>query len=111
MKKSEIKFEIDLDEKNIPEKIYWDATDSPSGKLTETKALSVSLWDPKQKNTMRIDLWAKDMTVDEMKQFCIETLGGMADTIKNSTGDEVMSDEIKSLCTKLVKHVQEESKK
>ncbi|MFN6946914.1 MAG: hypothetical protein ACK4ND_18360 [Cytophagaceae bacterium] len=46
-----------------------------------------------------------------MKQYCVETLGGMADGILNSTGDEFISNEIKELCIKLVKHIQEESKK
>lgn len=111
MRDSEIKFTVKLDDKNIPEKIVWEATDSPTGKPAETKSLSISLWDHTQKNTMRIDLWAKDMPVENMKQFCIESLGGVADNILNSTGDEYMSNEIKALCEKLVKHIQEEPKK
>src|SRR5688572_12759355 len=61
MKKSTINFTVDLDAQNVPEKIYWEATDKPDPKLSETKAICIALWDHEQKNTLRIDLWAKDM--------------------------------------------------
>lgn len=105
MKKSTINFTIELDDKNIPERILWDATDKPEAGLSETKSISVALWDHKQKNTLRIDLWAKDMPVDEMKRFHIECLGGLAQSILSSTQDEFMSQEINALCDRLVEHV------
>ena len=75
--------------------------------MTETKSISVSLWDHKTKNTLRIDLWAKDMPVEEMKRFHIDCIGGLAQTILSSTGDEFMASEINSLCERLVKHLKE----
>lgn len=111
MRKSEIKFTIDLDDQNVPEKIFWEATDNPTGKLEETKSIAISLWDPYQQNTLRIDLWSKDMAVEHMKQFCIESISGMAETIKNATGDEFIANEMKELCKRLVKHVEEEEAK
>ena len=69
MKKSTIQFEVELDNQNIPTRILWDATDKPEPGMTETKSISVSLWDQKTKNTLRIDLWSKDMPVEEMKRF------------------------------------------
>jgi gliding motility-associated protein GldC len=110
MKKSEIKFQIELDQNNIPDKILWQATDGPSNSLQETKSIAISLWDPKELNTMRIDLWTKDMTVYDMKRFYIEILDGMADGIANATGDEVMAKELRSVCSRLAKHVEETSK-
>lgn len=108
MRKSEIKFVVELDDKNVPEKILWDATDSPNGRPEETKAIALSLWDKEQKNTMRIDLWTKDMQVDEMKIFFIETIAGISQTLINSTGDEVMAAEIKGVVKKLIQHVEKE---
>jgi len=105
MKKSTIKFEIELDQQNIPSKIFWDATDKPDEGMSETKSISVALWDDHQKNTLRIDLWAKDMPVNEMKRFHIDCLGGLAQNILNSTGDEHMASEINALCEKLVNHL------
>ncbi|MBS1949681.1 MAG: GldC [Cytophagales bacterium] len=101
MKKSEINFKIELDQNNIPEKILWDATDKPEDGFSESKSISISLWDHLQKNTMRIDLWTKDMPVNEMKRFYIDCLGGLAQSILTATGDELMSGEINKLCEKL----------
>ena len=30
MRKSEINFSVELDDNNIPERIYWDATENPN---------------------------------------------------------------------------------
>jgi gliding motility-associated protein GldC len=106
MKKSTIQFAVQLDQNNVPEKILWDATDKPDAGMTETKSISISLWDDKQKNTLRIDLWTKDMPVAEMKRFYIDCLGGLAQSSLTATGDEFMSSEMNALCEKLVKHLQ-----
>ncbi|MEP1094175.1 MAG: gliding motility protein GldC [Cyclobacteriaceae bacterium] len=109
MKKSEIKLVVELDDDQIPEKILWDADEKDSKGLSETKSMSLSLWDHQTKNTMRIDLWTKDMPVEEMKRFYIDCLGGLGQSILNSTGDEYMNQEINSLCDKLVEHIKSES--
>lgn len=105
MKQSNIRFNIQLDDKNIPEKISWEATDNPHGGIEETKAIAISVWDDEQKNTMRIDLWNKDMRVDEMKLFCLETIAGVSETIKTSTGDTEMADKIKDLVKQLMTEI------
>lgn len=109
MKKSTINFTVQLDDNNIPDKILWDATDKPDPGLTETKAINIALWDHLQKNTLRIDLWAKDMPVDEMKRFYIDCIGGIAQSILSSTNDEFMANETNALCEKLVEHLRKES--
>lgn len=105
MKQSEINFKVQLDSNNVPDKILWEATEKPDPGLTETKSISISLWDHTQKNTLRIDLWAKDMPVDEMKRFYIDCLGGLGQSVLTSTGDEHMSSEINVLCERLARHL------
>lgn len=109
MKKSTITFTVQLDNNNVPEKILWDATDKPEQGLSETKSISIALWDHLQKNTLRIDLWAKDMPVDEMKRFYVDCLGGLAQSMLSSTGDEVMANETNALCEKLVEHLRKDN--
>jgi gliding motility-associated protein GldC len=109
MKKSTINFTVHLDQQNVPDKIFWDATDKPDPGLTETKSISIALWDHQQKNTLRIDLWAKDMPVEEMKRFYIDCIGGLAQSMLQSTGDEFMAHETNALCEKLVEHLRKES--
>jgi gliding motility-associated protein GldC len=110
MKKSEIKFSIELDANNIPEKIFWEATDNPNGRKEESKAIALAIWDQEQHASLRMDLWAKDMPVDDMKLFYLETIGGMADSLLTSTGDEVMSNSMKELVKKLLKHLENDQK-
>ena len=105
MKESEIKFKILLDNNRIPNKIYWNATESSKKGIEETKSISISLWDHKKKNTLRIDLWTKEMSIDEMKKFYIDTIGGLSQSILNSTGDEYISQETNKLCDKLIEYL------
>ena len=108
MKKSTINFTIELDQQNVPEKILWDATDKPEPGVSETKAISISLWDSMEKNTLRIDLWAKDMPVEDMKRFYVDCIGGLAQSALSATGDEFMAREMNALCERLVEHLKKE---
>jgi gliding motility-associated protein GldC len=94
---SEIKFEIELDQNRVPEKLFWTAADGGITK-EEAKAIMLSIWDSKAKETMRIDLWTKDMPVDEMKIFFHQTLVAMSDTFKRATDDEKMTNTMKDFC-------------
>lgn len=108
MRKSEIKITVELDQDNIPEKISWDADEKEQPGPSETKSVSLSLWDHKVKNTMRIDLWSKDMPVEDMKRFYIDCIGGLAQSVLNSTGDEYMSKELNDVCERFIEHVKKE---
>jgi gliding motility-associated protein GldC len=96
MKKTEIKFEIDLDENNVPEKIMWNAKDN--GKTAEAKAMILSVWDKEERNTLRIDLWNKEMEVDEMKRFIHQTILTLADSFEKATGEKKMADTMRDFC-------------
>jgi len=76
---SEIKFNVELDENRVPEKLSWTAQDG-GVELEEAKAIMLSIWDSKAQETLRIDLWTKDMPVDEMKLFFHQTLVAIADS-------------------------------
>ncbi|NBB18724.1 gliding motility protein GldC [Runella sp. CRIBMP] len=108
MTQKEIKFTIEQDEEKIPEKIYWEATDNPNEGLEETKAIAVGVWDHFHRGTLFIPLWSKDMEVLDMKRFCIEMLGCVADTLRNATGDEIMAAEIDEVGMALSKRLQKE---
>ena len=97
MKESEIKIKICLDENNVPEQIHWTAEDS--GEINQkAEAFLVSLWDAKAQNSLRIDLWTKDMKIDEMKTFFHQTLTAMTDTFERATGDEKMAKQMRQFC-------------
>lgn len=91
MKKAEIKLIVELDDANIPEHITWESSDGESAEALAAKALFLALWDPHYKNSMRIDLWTKDMPLDEMKRFFYETLQTLGDTFLRAAGDDQMA--------------------
>ena len=68
VKTSEISIKVGLNENNLPIGMKWTAED---GNMNDApaKAMLLSLWDPKEMSAMKIDLWTKDMSVEEMKQF------------------------------------------
>lgn len=94
---SEIKFLIELDENRVPEKLSWWAQDG-GVEQEDAKAMMLSIWDSKAQETLRIDLWTKDMPVDEMKLFFHQTLVAMSDTFQRATQDEKMAETMKDFC-------------
>ena len=100
-KKSTINFTVTLDENHIPEKIEWEASDTGEEALKEAKALMMSLWDAKENNTLRIDLWTKEMMVDEMKHFFYQSLVTMSDTYERATNDKATAQEMREFGQKI----------
>lgn len=97
LKTSEIKFDVTLDDNKVPESLKWTAKDGGIENQV-TKAIMLSVWDSKTKESLRIDLWTKDMPVDEMKIFFHQTLVAMADTFQRATTDDKMADTMRDFC-------------
>ncbi|MEX2596074.1 MAG: gliding motility protein GldC [Salibacteraceae bacterium] len=96
---SEIKFKVAMDENQIPDAIEWTATDSEDkGKCD---AAFLTIWDKNEKNTLRIDLWTKDMMVDDMQIFFHQMLLSMSDTYHRATGDENISKEMRQFAMEM----------
>lgn len=104
MKKTQISFDIELDENKIPEKINWSANDGGI-KNKESKAVFLSVWDHEPQETLKIDLWTKDMPVDQMNVFFHQTLVSMSDTFLRSTDNEKMTDAFKQFCDYFAKNL------
>ncbi|TXN36919.1 gliding motility protein GldC [Flagellimonas hymeniacidonis] len=94
---SEIKLTVGLDENRVPEELNWSAQDGGI-QDEEAKAMMLSVWDSKNRESLKIDLWTKDMPVDEMKIFFHQTLVTMADTFMKATQDEKMTATMKDFC-------------
>ena len=74
--KKDIIINVELDENKIPENIKWSAED---GGVTnqDVKALILSTWDFDKKETLKIDLWTKDMPLDPVSytHLTLPTIG------------------------------------
>ena len=96
-RKSQIRIDVSTNENNVPETMKWTAEDG-GVENSAAKAMMLALWDEKDQNTMRIDLWTKEMTVDEMKQFFHQTLITVADSFEKATGEHNIIEDLRDYC-------------
>tara|TARA_R110002050_G_scaffold179118_2_gene312345 strand:- start:7684 stop:8019 length:336 start_codon:yes stop_codon:yes gene_type:complete len=94
---SEIKLKVGLDENRVPVELTWSAEDGGIDN-EDAKAMLLSVWDSKNQESLKIDLWTKDMPVDEMKIFFHQTLVSLSDTFMKATQDEKMTATMKDFC-------------
>lgn len=95
MKESEIKVTVQLDNEKIPHSIRWNASDSSAHEEQKAKAMLLAFWDGADKSAMRIDLWTKDMMMDEMADFYYQVLVTMGDTFQRATGKTELVNDLK----------------
>jgi gliding motility-associated protein GldC len=58
--------------------------------------MMVSFWDGKERAALRIDLWTKEMMVDEMADFYYQTMMTMSDTFERATHQQELVGEMKT---------------
>lgn len=87
MRKTQITIDVELDENHVPEKLTWNAQDG-GVKNQETKATMISVWDDKTSEALRIDLWTKEMPMDQMKMFIHQILVSLGQTYQRATGED-----------------------
>jgi len=96
MTSSTITIDVNLDDQKIPHQIQWNATQSNSEEKQDANPMMISFWDGKEKAALRIDLWTKEMMVDEMADFVYQTIMTMADTFDRATHQTELSAEMKT---------------
>jgi len=92
--RSDIRLSVYQDGGGIDE-IRWEADEGPEPGEQVAKAMILALWDAERRNALRIDLWTKDLSVDDMNDFFFQTLMSLADTYRNATNDSGLMAEIK----------------
>ncbi|MCO6498689.1 MAG: gliding motility protein GldC [Chitinophagaceae bacterium] len=95
MKESYINIKVTLDQDKVPHDIQWSATDSTAQDTQHAKAMLLAFWDDNEKSALRIDLWNKDMTMDEMADFFYQVLVTMGDTFNRATGKAELVNDLK----------------
>lgn len=95
--KQSIIIEIELDENNLPDKINMKA-----GRDSENNSLDsflFSAWDAKKKETLCVDLWTKNMLVNDMFIFYHQALMSMATSLQKSTSENELADGLRDYCS------------
>lgn len=92
--RSEIRLKVERSDDAI-ESIRWEADEAPVRGEQVARAMLLALWDPEARNAMRIDLWTKEMTVQEMNEFLFQTLMSLADSYSSATKNKDLAAELK----------------
>lgn len=87
MANSTIEISVSTDENKVPKSIEWTAEDSDIQNRS-AKALALALWDENDGQAMHMDLWTKDMSVEEMRHFICQTMMTLANTLEKATNDQ-----------------------
>jgi gliding motility-associated protein GldC len=111
MQNHTIQIEVGLDNTQTPESITWNASGSTADKAQVAKGMLLSLWDGQDKAALRIDLWTKQMMVDEMADFFHQTMLGMADTFERATKMKELSGNMRTFANAFHKKFVEEQEK
>lgn len=98
-KKSSIVLDVELDENFLPEKMNWTA--DGAGEAGPCDAFMLAVWEKDKQEALRIDLWTKDMMVEEMKLFTYQNMITMADTYARATGDNDVADDIRKFANEI----------
>ena len=97
MKKT-LKFEVEVDENYLPLNIEMQDSDSVTNEKN-IKALMISAWSSKIKETLRVDLWTKDMPVNDMFIMYHQTMIGMAESLEKATGQDKIAEALRDYCS------------
>ncbi|HEY4151117.1 MAG TPA: gliding motility protein GldC [Chitinophagaceae bacterium] len=101
--KSTITIDVVLDKDKVPEQINWKASDSSADAAQQSRAMMLAFWDGADKTAMRIDLWTKEMMVDEMADFFYQTFMTMADTFNRATHNAELVGDMKAFAKEFYK--------
>lgn len=111
MQESRITIDVHLDPEKVPSGISWNASGSSADEAQKAKAMMLAFWDGAEKTAMRIDLWTKEMMVDEMADFFYQTLMTMADTYQRATRNEELVKDMKDFARDFYKKFREQQLK
>ncbi len=96
MHTSTISIDVQLDTEKVPQQISWRTSDNESETAQRAKAMMIAFWDGTDKSALRIDLWTKEMMVDEMADFFYQTMMTMADTYNRATKQTELVNDMKT---------------
>ena len=92
-KRSTITVNVGLNEEKMPVELLWNASDKP-GPAEACKGMLLALFNEQSKETMKIDLWTKEMQVVEMDRMYYQTLRALADTYYRATNNKELANQM-----------------
>jgi gliding motility-associated protein GldC len=96
---SEITVKVHLGEDNVPVHMEWTASDAQFKGFKPCNSAMLGFWDTEDQNALRLDLWTKEMRIDEMDKFFYQTFLVMADSYLRATGNSKGANDMKAFAT------------
>ncbi len=94
-KHSDITITVGLDKTNVPIQILWKSEDA-GNEPTACKGMLLALFDEEKLDTIKLDLWTKNMQVNEMDRFMFQTLRGLADSYYKATQNAELANQFQN---------------
>jgi len=107
MQQSKITIDVKLSPDKVPQEILWNASASSAEENQSAKAMMLAFWDGQEKTALRIDLWTKEMMVDEMGDFFYQTIMTMADSYNRATHQTELVNDMKKFAADFYKKSRE----
>lgn len=85
---AKITLTVDLDKDRVPTRLAWQASDATDPEPTPCQLAMLSFWDGDSKTTAAIDLWTREMTVEDMNRHVYQVIHKLADTYGRATQDQ-----------------------
>ena len=104
-KNTYIKINVSLDDNKVAEKIKWSAPDG-GVQNKEAKAMFLSFWDTEKSETLKMDLWVKEMPINDMKLFFYQNLVSLGETYFKATNDNKSYKSIKKFSKEFAKEIE-----
>ena len=104
MADSHITVRVCTDENKVPTAITWSADDSDVANQN-AKAMSLAMWDEAKGNAVHMDLWTKEMSVEEMRHFVCQTMMTLATTLEKAPNDKAHALAVRSFTEELAKRL------
>ena len=104
-KKERLTIDVSMDDNLIPESIEWKSSQENKPSQTASAAL-IYFWDPKKNETFNLDLWTKEMMIDEMKYFHFQTLMTLADSLEQSTKENIVAEKMRKFGMQIGKEME-----
>ena len=89
-KKERLTIDVSMDDNLIPESIEWKSSQENKPSQNASAAL-IYFWDAKKNETFNLDLWTKEMSVEEMNKMMFQTLMTLANTYERATSEDQMA--------------------
>jgi len=80
--------DVAMDENMIPEEIVWKSNDEKNASEETASAALIYFWNKTQNETFNLDLWTKEMSVEEMNKMMFQMIMTIANTYERATSED-----------------------